>query len=93
MPLQDSKDLQSILSIVKGFHSHPLECYRQNQVNIFANYTAASKSVYGVHFSVVFFFSKNIQASVQASLYSVHRTWKKAIIANTVENNYYYSSV
>ena len=30
MPLQDSKDLQSILSIVKGFHSHPLECYRQN---------------------------------------------------------------
>ena len=31
MPLQDSKNLQSILSIVKGFHSHPLECYRQNQ--------------------------------------------------------------
>ena len=30
MPLQDSKDLQSILSIVKGFHSHPLECYCQN---------------------------------------------------------------
>ena len=30
VPLQDSKDLRSILSIVKGFHSHPLECYLQN---------------------------------------------------------------
>ena len=29
MPLLHSRDLQSILSIVKGF-SHPLECYRQN---------------------------------------------------------------
>ena len=24
------KDLESILSIVKGFHFHPLECYLQN---------------------------------------------------------------
>ena len=30
MSLQDLKDLQSILSIAKGLHSHLLECYRQN---------------------------------------------------------------
>ena len=30
MSLQDSKDLQSILAILKGFHSHLLKCYLQN---------------------------------------------------------------